>query len=82
MGGKASQDNLLKKKDKTSASVAEAALAKIKKNEDKTFSLTEDEFCSIGWYKDWPLIISDLAFYMTNQNLLKGTKISEYAELN
>lgn len=60
------QDQSHKKKDKTSAGVAEAALAKLKKNEDKTFSLSEDEFTSIGWDKDWPMIIQDLAFYFTD----------------
>lgn len=52
---------------KNSLSIAEAAIAKQKQKPiDKTFALTEDEFCSINWQKDWPLIISNLAQYMTN----------------
>ena len=52
----------MKKKEKNSISIAEAAIAKYKnKQPDKTFSLSEEEFCAINWQKDWPLIIQNLA---------------------
>jgi hypothetical protein len=51
------------KKKGTSASIAEATLAKMKRKdkEDKTSYLTEEEFCAINWQKDWPLVIKNLA---------------------
>jgi hypothetical protein len=64
----------------TSASVAEAALAKMKKNEDRTFFITEVEFVNIPFENDWPLIIKDLAYYFTDQDLLKSQRIDEKVE--
>ena len=63
------EDNHVDKKKSTkkdSATVAENAIAKIKKQEDKTFFITEVEFVNIPFENDWPTIIKDLAFYFTN----------------
>jgi hypothetical protein len=42
--------------------------------------LTKDEFCNIQFDRDWPMIVKDLAEYLTNMDLLKGTRISEQDE--
>ena len=58
----------------------EAASLKVKKPEDTTFFLTEIEFQNIHFENDWPLIIKDLAWYFTHQDLLKSHRIDEKAE--
>lgn len=42
--------------------------------------LTKEEFCTIEFDHEWPLIVKDLAQYLTNMDLLKGTRISEQDE--
>jgi hypothetical protein len=42
--------------------------------------LTKEEFCNIQFEYEWPLIVKDLAKFMTNMDLLKSTRISEHDE--
>jgi hypothetical protein len=54
---------------------------KEKTSEDKSMFLTKDEFVNIEFDLEWPLIIKDLAKYLTSLDLLKGSRISEADEL-
>ena len=47
---------------------------------DTSMFLTKEEFCNIQFDREWPLIVKDLAQYLTNMDLLKGTRISEQDE--
>lgn len=47
---------------------------------DPSMFLTKEEFCNIQFDREWPLIVKDLAHYLTNMDLLKGTRISEQDE--
>lgn len=80
-GGTIKRQETIKKPSKpTNQEIVEAATAKIKKPEDTTFFLTEIEFQNIHFENDWPLIIKDLAFYFTNQDLLRSQRIDEKVE--
>ena len=48
--------------------------------QDPSMFLTKEEFCNIQFEREWPLIVKDLAQYLTNMDLLKGTRISEQDE--
>jgi hypothetical protein len=48
--------------------------------QDNSMYLTKEEFCNIQFDYEWPLIVKDLAHYLTNMDLLKGTRISEQDE--
>ena len=55
---------------------------KVKKVEDNSHFITEDEFVAINFDLEWPKIICDLAEYLTGtKNVLKSSKISEKDEL-
>jgi hypothetical protein len=54
---------------------------KEKTSDDKSMFLTKDEFVNIEFDLEWPLIIKDLAKYLTSLDLLKGSRISEADEL-
>jgi hypothetical protein len=47
---------------------------------DTSMFLTKEEFCNIEFDRDWPLIVKDLAHYLTNMDLLKDHRISEKDE--
>lgn len=53
----------------------------MKKNEDKTFSITQVEFVNINFTREWPYIIKDLAKYLTGvPNILKSSKLNDIYE--
>lgn len=67
--------------DNSPAAVYEAAQNKIKKNEDKTFAITQVEFVNITFTREWPYIIKDLAKVLTGvPNILKSSKLNDIYE--
>ena len=50
------------------------------KNEDKSFGISETEFCHINFELDWPLAVRDLAHVLGGVDFLKGNKIREEEE--
>ena len=67
--------------DQSPAAIYEAAQSKIKKNEDKTFSITQVEFVNITFTREWPYIIKDLAKTLTGvPNILKSRRLNDIYE--
>ena len=55
---------------------------KVKKIEDTSHFITQDEFVNINFDLEWPKIIVDLSEFLTGQKgVLKSSKISERDEL-
>lgn len=67
--------------DNSTAAVYESALNKVKKQEDKTFSITQVEFVNITFTREWPYIIKDLSKVLTGvPNILKSSKLNDIYE--
>ena len=49
--------------------------------EKMSYSITKEEFMNIQFDSEWPMIVHDVAKYLTGLDLLKGTRISEADEL-
>lgn len=58
-----------------------AAPKKKEKEVDLSPGILDHEFVNINFDLDWPMIVKDLAHYLTGTDFLKGNKISEADEL-